>query len=241
MHARLKSTVVSAVVDTAPVMLWVPPVPDTGADPAKRKKKKSRGKKKRSGATGKKGKKEVTKATPPPPPTLGEENFPTLQDKTVEWDTSSDVEAKGPQRRGSNSSSSSTSTSEEDDSEDEEERIAKEDYLEDEKEGPKSFKAMSDGASTATTTSSSMESVPKKTLPGVGYAAALMGKSNPRPDSEGQVSKVPVALVAPKPDVSKVPEDQPVSASLAPKSESWGGRRSFADMLRISQESPTAS
>ena len=45
-HARLKSTVATAVVDTAPVMPWVPPVPEgaggeSGSETPKRKKKKT--------------------------------------------------------------------------------------------------------------------------------------------------------------------------------------------------------
>ena len=226
-HARLKSTVVSSVVDTAPVMPWVPPIPEVGGEPIKRKKKKTRGKKKKAGAVvaSKKGKKETAKATPPPPPTLGEENFPTLQDKTVEWDTTSVVVGKDQQRRGSN-------FSEVEDFEDEEERNEKGDDLEDDKDERKSIKAMSDGASTTTTTSSSLESVPKRTLPNVGYAAALMGKPN-----LGKSSEAPVAIVDPKAEVTKVPEDQTLSPTLAPRSDGWGGRRSFADILRVSEES----
>lgn len=227
-HARLKSTVVSAAVDTAPVMPWVPPIPEAGSEPVKRKKKKSRGRKKKSGAAAasQRGKnKETSKATSPPPPTLGEENFPTLQDKTVEWDTTSVVVEKDQQRRGSNFSGVG-------DSEDEEERNEKGDDLEDDKDERKSFKAMSDGASTATTTSSSLESLPKKTLPTVGYAAALMGK----PDEGKPVEAPTVAVVDSKAEVNKVPEDKPVSTSLAPRAESGGGRHSFADILRVSQE-----
>ena len=243
-HARVKSTVATAVVDTAPVMPWVPPVPEVGSEAVgaspKQKKKKVRGKKKKktgtnasSTAAGKKGKKEPAKPSPPPPPTLGEENFPTLQDKTVEWDTTAVVVDKPQARRGSN-------TSDVDDYEDEDERNDKSVDAEDDKDEPKSVKAMSDGASTATTTSSSLESVPKKTIPTVGYAAALMGKPGSSSFlSEGQSASQ--TNVDSKPDVSKVPEDGPVSISLAPKSETWGGRRSFADILRVQDSAESAS
>eukprot|EP00977_Amphora_coffeiformis_P015979 scaffold4833_cov233-Amphora_coffeaeformis.AAC.14 len=225
-HARLKSSVVSSVVDTAPVMPWAPPIVEAGGGPVKRRKKKNRGKKKKAVATAvsKKGKKESTKATAPPPPTLGEENFPTLQDKTVEWDTTSVVVGKNQQRRGSN-------FSEVEDFEDEEDRNEKGDDLEDDKDERKSLKAMSDGASTATTTSSSLESVVKKTLPKVGYAAALMGKTD-----LGSESEAPVAVVDSKVEVAKVPEDQPLSTTLGSASDDWGGRRSFAEILRVSRE-----
>lgn len=243
-HARVKSTVATAVVDTAPVMPWVPPVPEVGSEAVgaspKRKKKKVRGKKKKTGANasstaaGKKGKKEPAKPSPPPPPTLGEENFPTLQDKTVEWDTTAVVVDKPQARRGSN-------TSDVEDYEDEDERNDKSVDAEDDKDEPKSVKAMSDGASTATTTSSSLESVPKKTTPTVGYAAALMGKPSSSTSflSEGQPGFQ--TNVDSKPDVSKVPEDEPVSTSLAPKSDTWGGRRSFAEILRVQDNAESAS
>ena len=225
-HARLKSTVVSSAVDTAPVMPWAPPMIGAVGEPVKRRKKKNRGKKKKAfaAAASKKGKKESTKASAPPPPTLGEENFPILQDKTVEWDTTSVVVGKGQQRRGSN-------FSEVEDFEDEEDRNEKGDDLEDDKDERKSVKAMSDGASTATTTSSSLESVVKKTLPKVGYAAALMGKSDLGSDSEA-----PVAVVDSKAEVTKVPEDQPLSTTLSLSSDGWDGRRSFAEILRVSQD-----
>lgn len=243
-HARVKSTVATAVVDTAPVMPWVPPMPEVGSEAAeassKRKKKKVRGKKKKTGTNAssaagnsKKGKKEPAKPSPPPPPTLGEENFPTLQDKTVEWDTTAVVVDKPQARRGSN-------TSDVEDFEYEDERNDKSVDAEDDKDEPKSVKAMSDGASTATTTSSSLESVPKKTFPTVGYAAALMGK----PGGSGVLSDGQPSFqtnVDSKPDVSKVPEDKPVSTSLAPKSDVWGGRRSFADILRVQDNAESAS
>ena len=155
-HARLKSTVVSTAVDAAPVMPWFPPVPE----PTKRKKKKTRGKKKRGPTLLSRGGDKADSTTKALPPTLGEDNFPTLQDKRVEWETPCVVESECQERHGSNSS----------EGEEFEDRIEKEDE-------PRSLKAMSDGASTATTTSSSLESVPKKTVPSVGYAAVLMGKT----------------------------------------------------------------
>ena len=227
-HARLKSTVVTTVVDTAPVMPWVPPVPGVGDEPVKRKRKKSRGKKKKVGASaaGKKGKNEPAKPALPPPPTLGEENFPTLQDKTVEFDKVPVVEDKGQVRRNSNSSDV-------DDYEDEEQN-EKADDIEDEKDDRKSVKAMSDGASTATTTSSSLESLPKK--PTVGYAAALMGKQGGSEGRTDKSSSVSAPSMEAKRDVAKVPEDRPISTSLATKSDAWGGRRSFAEIVRVSQD-----
>lgn len=243
-HARIKSTVAKAVVDTAPVMPWVPPVPEVGGEPAKRKKKKTRGKKKKGSANisnatagGMKGK-ELAKPAPPPPPTLGEENFPTLQDKTVEVDTAQVMAYKTQSRRGSNASEP-----DEDYYYDEDERNDKSNDVEDDKDERKSMKTMSDGASTATTTSSSLESVPKKTFPTVGYAAALMGKAGKSIISQDDAVRTPSAQPSAdsKTEAPKVPEDKPVSPSLAPKSESWGGRRSFADILRVSQESATSA
>jgi hypothetical protein len=166
-HARLKSTLVSTTVDAVPIVPWTP-LPTEVCDAPVKRKKKVRGKRKK-GTTGtnRKGREAIpeTKASPP---TLGEENFPTLQDKTVEWETPpSLVEGSRHDRHSSNSTEPGDFT----------DRIGQDDDLDDDKDEPRSLKAMSDGASTATTTSSSLESVPKKTFPSAEYAAVLMGKS----------------------------------------------------------------
>lgn len=238
-HARIKSTADTTLVDTAPVLPLAP---------TKKKKRKVRGKKKRDGQNpfyqkrGQSGSQPVTTWALAPPPTLGEDNFPTLQDKKVEWETTPVLAETGHSRRGSSSS---------DDEEDEEyeDRNSKADDLEDEKgeNELKSLKAMSDGtASTATTTSSSLESLPKKILPAGGYAAALMGASKifPSLTTTGVVACSTSARPGTVSSGSKaVAEElnQPMATTLAPKSDVWGGRRSFADVVFIPQETRTTS
>lgn len=249
-HARIKSTAATTLVDTAPVLPWAPPVPELAEEPIKKKKKKKkvRGRKKKDGRVpfnqkgGQSGSLPATKWASLPPPTLGEDNFPTLQDKKVEWETTPVLAETGHSRRGSSTSS------DDDEDEDYEERNSKADDLEDEKgeHELKSLKAMSDGASTATTTSSSLDFLPKKILPAGGYVAALMGASKTFPSSTatGFVASSNSARPSTASSGSKVVSKemkQPMATTLAPKSDVWGGRRSFADVVFIPQETRTTS
>jgi hypothetical protein len=151
------------------------------------------------------------------PPTLGEDNFPTLQDKKVEWETPPTAGLEDDEKYDKH---------EDDDADDEED-----------KEDPKSVKALSDVASTATTTSSSTESTPHgKKLWGTvgGYAAALMKQAVvPPPVSETKVAILPVSTESKAGHFSalshKATAPAPVVTVSTPK---WGGIRSFADVLR---------
>ena len=148
--ARRKASATSAVpIDPAP--LWITPLPP-------KRKRRVRTRKKKGKSKGDTAKTEpntndsgesATTASKHSPPTLGEDEFPTLQDKQVEWETPNELEGNGME-------------SDKDASED----------------NRKSIKTMSDVASTATTTSSSTESTPhgKKNW---GYAAALMKQVPP--------------------------------------------------------------
>ena len=151
-HARLKS-VAHVSVDTAPVTpLWAPQPPV----PSRKKKKRSKKKARRARVKASRPKENPES----PPPSMGEDNFPDLQDKKVEWESIPEEYTKA----------------------------GNEDSKHDDDEGPKSLR--SDAASTATTTSSSTESnnTGKKTLPSFGYAAALMKAPSPSTLSTAQVA-----------------------------------------------------
>ena len=164
----------------------------------------------------------MTKSTTPPP-ALTEDHFPALQDEKLEWATTPVGADDSVEEEEDDASEESTKHGE-----DEEER--------------KSAKALSDAASTATTTSSSASSgfdpIPKQQEVG-GYAAALLGApaatkpgvaavrettretyttepGNPAADSaSGRVAPDPVVITSPP---------------------TWGGGRSFADVLRKKDE-----
>lgn len=107
-------------------------------------------------------------------------------------------------------------------------------------ESPKSAKPFSDGASTATTISSSAESVPNKTVPMVGYAAALM---KPPPSKIVPANSVLLNkgrnVVESKTvvNVDDALDNAPILRQKEKESSqvfvaSWGQRLSFADILR---------
>lgn len=213
-QARLKAS--AMVIDEAAPALW--PVLDEMALPGKKKKKKKRSKKnkKKSGgkqATPKNGN-AVTKpeGTAPAPPKLGEEDFPTLQDTTVEWETPISVER------------------DDDKNEDDSHGLHR--------SGNKSSISLSDAASTATTISSSLDSqMPKKALGG--YAAALL-KTTTTP-SPTTITEVPatdprqaskgMAPPVPKLSTSKSAPQLVQTTPMVIAPPAWG-RLSFADMLR---------
>lgn len=177
-HARRKASTTSTVpIDPAP--LWLAPLPT-------RRKKKVRSKKRR-------GKKSSVKPTPDEgstdkskvtvgPPTLGEEDFPTLQDKQVEWQTPCELDA------AEDTDSDKESTKDDWDSSD----------------NRRSLKTVSDVASTATTTSSSTDSTPngKKAWGSGGYAAALMQQVPPAVTENKPVSIPAASLEVPAPVVN---------------------------------------
>lgn len=207
-HARLKSQV---PVLEDPVATVVAAATSLHEQKRRRKKRgaKKRGAKKRGGTAKVADKscsedaadssKQEKKQTPP---LLGNEDFPTLLSNTVEWATPL-VEGKD--------------DCEEDD--------------EDEDEEPRDLSkalSVSDAGSTATTTSSSLESVPRKVL--AGYAAAVL---KPAP-SEACYAKTVEASTA-----TETPEEtatmMSTSSGTATSSVfSWGGERSFADATRSS-------
>ena len=185
-HARLKARQPSSlVVDTT---VWM--------EPTRKKKKKKRCKKKK--------KKDSATSAVPAPPSMGEDNFPTLQDKKVEWETSPD----------------------DDDDKDGDGKHGMDD-------DPKSLKTVSDAASTATTTSSSVESMmqPKKTLPAGGYAAALL-KTAPvirEPVNNEEVAAEKQVASPNAPAVASAEKEQTPMVITPP---SWGGGRTFADVIK---------
>jgi len=158
------------------------------------------------------------------PPSLGEEEFPSLQEKKVEWGT------LNPPEQDKNLG--------EDDGEEGSENMK-----------ASSVKSVSDAASTVTTSSSSLDSTPKKALGG--YAAALLNsspaptkkvmtqsQSSPAPASVRRAQPPSSAGAAPKMDAglsstAAKPEMKPsASAPMPVNPPSWGRGRSFADILR---------
>lgn len=183
-----------------------------GSDGSKRKKKKSRPKKSRSkkqfsyvstdSENGCRNGSEMVVL-----PSLTSDHFPSLQDDTkVEWETPPD-DARRPYKGVDDDSKSEQSG-----------------------ESPESKKGFSDGASTATTTSSSLESVPKKIIPMGGYAAALLKPPAAKPSITRSLpdnkacSKQTSSVVK----ENSAPEKKAATASIP----GWGQRRSFADILR---------
>lgn len=220
--ARIRASIVThSMVDVYSTL----PTADTWANAAvqqlpKKKKKKRRTKSVKTKSASKATlSNSILVATKPQPPLLTEHHFPSLLDDKVEWATTP-VEADD-------------SVGERED--DESEESTKHDGGEDEEER-KSAKALSDAASTATTTSSNVssggfDSVSKKQAVG-DYAAALLKA----PASKTTVPAVAVRETqAPKPrkpsssdsDEKMAPDPVVITSPLT-----WGGGRSFADMLR---------
>jgi hypothetical protein len=215
--ARLRaSAVTSAPVDTYSTL---PTVPDLTTKKKKKKKKRRRAKKKNA-------------AGPP----LTVDNFPTLHDEKVEWETKKPVDEVVEKDNGEDS--------EEDDDDDTLDGDRKTPPPEEDELGenePKSIKTLSDVASTATTTSSSMESF-KKQPPVMGcYAAALLKTPAPPMEATAAVPTSPktaMSVVVPQ-ETDKVVVEAKAREERAPVQitpPSWGGGRSFADILREKDE-----
>lgn len=224
-QARLKASSTASFETAPPMPIW----PDfTEADMAeksasKNKKKKQRNKKSKKKNSSKQQQQPKRQTSmKPSPPSMGEDDFPTLQDKKVEWDTMP-VERENEKAIGG--------------IEDEEEE-------EDEDTRRSSNKSLSDGASTATTTSSSLDSTSRKTLGG--YAAAL--RKAPAPTTITETSPVVTPkrsqsattlsssmtspAKAPKVKVTAPATEEAPPAPVVIAPPSWGGGRSFADILR---------
>ena len=204
----------------------------------------------KSGSVGSAKKDNSTKTSPDAPdsssvtpPSLDEDNFPTLQDKKIAWETISEEDSTC-------SKDERDVKDREDDGIDGDEQPIQErvvDHVETPRSSLSSFsKAMSDGASTATTTSSSTESFPKKAVvfPVGGYAAALMTAPSPKTTASkastsslgGGKSKAQEQRQD-KPSVSDATEDMTAAALSGPppmvvRPPTWGQGRSFADILR---------
>jgi len=158
-------------------------------------------------------KQQKPKKPTPQPSSLAQDEFPTLVDKVVECTPI--PETAIPQVQAEEEAASKSEVSDFDDA-------------------TKTFQiALSDGGSTATTASSSMESAPKKVLSG--YAAAVLKPAadptkttRPQPEtakleaSPKTTSPVPAATVAPAINSSAVVFTPPV----------WGRGRSFAEAAR---------
>ena len=239
--ARLKASSSSmADVDPyhpvfAPFQITAPQYSSQGSEGTRRKKKKNRTKKNRnkkfqsSSSTGSQNTSDTSSdknaSASPTPPSLSDDQFPSLMDeKKVEWETPPG-DGRDP-RKSSDDDSKSVETT----------------------ESPKSGKVCSDGASTATTTSSSMESVPKKIMPMGGYAAALLKPAPAKVDNSKNTSSNHTIETS-KSSNSYVVSNNSSSISTSVNSKSngvektansspsltvsgWGQRRSFADILR---------
>lgn len=190
-----------------------------GSNESKKKKKKTRSKKSRNrrnskstSAPASNGSNNAFSQSAQRPPSLTADHFPSLQDdKKVEWETPPDEPISGKGLDDDNKSEGSG-------------------------ESPKSVKAFSDGASTATTTSSSMESMPKKVMPMGGYAAALLKPATVKPksyESTGVTNSKKITQEANQP-IAKISKESNkfVKPNVITATSLWGQRRSFADILR---------
>ncbi|KAL7578794.1 hypothetical protein ACA910_016017 [Epithemia clementina (nom. ined.)] len=165
----------------------------------------------------------------PPPPALSEDNFPTLLDNRVEWDTASPMQDD--EKNGKDIVNENVI-------------VDKDGKLEDDEDPElKSSKLCSDSASTATTTSSSTEPGPKK----IGYAAALKTVKTDDSSSSSNTSTHHIAVAkvqeSPKPTspdtVTNIKQIQEHMHDIHPpvqvKPPIWGRGRTFADILRQPQ------
>ena len=249
-HARIKTSVAasSVPIDPAPWMTSS----ELQMDPKKmqqmgmnkynsseqnRRKKKSKSKKKNGNNNNNNGNKKGSSPNPspnstpskkknivPPPPALSEDNFPTLLDNRVEWETAAPMQEDKSEKMTNATDKIIV---------DKDEKLVEDD----EDTELKSSKMCSDSASTATTTSSSTEPGPKK----IGYAAALKTVKPDEP-SRSEASKPenqPSEPISPD-TVTEIKEVQKevtsdTSASVSVKAPVWGGGRSFADILRQPQ------
>jgi hypothetical protein len=226
-HARLKSTVI-APVDRG-VRVWLPTVPwmsPAGAEAVsslpKKKKTRSRGKRKKKGQTVSSSEGTEVKALEnvaelsalsiQVQASLSEDDFPTLLDNHVEWETPleehEDVNNKEEEESDSKSSS----------------------------------KNLSDMASTATTTSTSSSSVDKQKATLGYAAALRKAIANPDVVAAPSLSSSKTNAVSKEitvPPTGKRNEESPthpVASAVLPvvQPAKWGGGRSFVDVLRKS-------
>lgn len=230
-HARLKASA-TAPFDAAPpaTIFSGYPAAIEQVSPSTQKKKKKKQQQRKKSKKGNSSKKQHQKQsqmefeTMSTPPSLGEEDFPTLQDKKVEWDT---------MPVGHTMHKNKSESFDEDAEDDGENR-------------PSSTKSLSDAASTATTTSSSLDSVRKITLGG--YAAAL--RKAPSPTT---ITETPKPVESPQEAPQKTAQkkrrageskkvssgkltnphrDESLTATVVVTPPTWGRGRSFADIVR---------
>jgi len=161
----------------------------------------------------------------PSPPSLGEDDFPSLQDKKVEWETT--LPAYGDDDKDIDDNVKNNDEEDEEDDDDQDPTKS-------------SNRSVSDVASTVTTSSSSMDwssaAGKMSTTTLRGYAAALMLNPSRKPlQSAPTLPPRPYTLSDPSKVLAAAIQEPSLTTSATVtqiKPPKWGRGRSFADILR---------